>query len=162
MARRRKGDSGTEESIAPDMTPLIDVCFQLITFFVMIMTIAKDEQAEKIRLPVAQTPALIEEEGIPDSININVNKDARCMSWGLEIDLNTEAGWALLDKRLAIESAISRRSGDPAKIKEEGLPTTLILRIDYDVDYEIFRKVMDACRKAKFTKYQLKAKEREA
>ena len=158
---RNSGSSGSDNEVNPDMTPLIDVVFQLITFFIMIMTIAKDEQARKIRLPVAATAEILIDDQIPDSLNINVDRNAHMLSWGENMDLNTPAGWNRFGKLIKNESLIAKQKARAKGIdyKKKGLSTTLILRFDYNVDYTIFRRVMDMARQVGFTKYQLKAKE---
>lgn len=155
---KRPHDSGTESQVDPDLTPLIDVCFQLITFFVMLMTIAKDEQARKVRLPIAETPSIIEEEAIPDSFSINVDRYSNCLAWGLTIPLanDNEQGWQLLESQVRNEVAISK--ANHPDWKQTGLQTTVIVRIDIAVEYEIFRKIIQLCQKNGLTKFQLKAK----
>ena len=165
MPGRRKSAAG-EDSVQPDMTPLIDVCFQLITFFVMIMTIAKDEAAQLVNLPDARSAAVLEDDQIPDSLNINVaylNQKPMLLSWGLELDLNQESSWAQLAKQIKGEAAIQKREQQQrgAYSKKDGLSTTIIMRVDSDTDYSVFVRIMDVCREAGFRKFQLKAKERE-
>lgn len=147
----------------PDLTPLMDLTFNIISFFVMINTFAQDDATQRIRLPVSTSAAVLEEERIPDSLYLNIDAGGVLLGWGLSIDLHRPAGFDQLNRLLKNEAAIQkdRQRQQGKDWKTEGLTTTLVLRIDRDVDYAIFRKVMDACREAGFRKFQLKALEEE-
>ncbi len=51
MARRSGGGSSKTEI---DMTPMIDMTFQLITFFMFVMSFSEAEQDERVQLPLSQ------------------------------------------------------------------------------------------------------------
>ena len=40
-------------SAEPDLTPLLDVVFQLITFFMLVINFSNDNYDQRVRLPVA-------------------------------------------------------------------------------------------------------------
>ena len=50
MIRRSNGPAVVEN----DMTPMIDVTFQLITFFMFVLNFSEAEQDERIQLPSSQ------------------------------------------------------------------------------------------------------------
>jgi biopolymer transport protein ExbD len=50
---RRPGAAGPPTTDI-DMTPMIDMTFQLITFFMFVMNFSEAEQDERIRLPLSQ------------------------------------------------------------------------------------------------------------
>ena len=50
MIRKSNGPAITEN----DMTPMIDVTFQLITFFMFVLNFSEAEQDERIQLPSSQ------------------------------------------------------------------------------------------------------------
>ena len=51
MARRRGGEPSTTDI---DMTPMIDMTFQLITFFMFVMNFSEAEQDDRVQLPMSQ------------------------------------------------------------------------------------------------------------
>ena len=154
----------TEISAAPDLTSMMDLTFNIIAFFVMVNTFSRDEAAQRINLPASTSAVVLDEERIPDSLNINIDKNSRLLCWGLEIDLNTPAGVAQFTRLLQNEANLqkARQTQRGSDWKKEGLSTTLVMRVDADVDYSVFRKVMDVCRQAGFKKFQLKAAGKEA
>jgi biopolymer transport protein ExbD len=50
MGRRSEGPSTTEV----DMTPMIDIVFQLMTFFIFTLNFSEAEQDDRIQLPLSQ------------------------------------------------------------------------------------------------------------
>lgn len=140
---------------------MMDLTFNIISFFVMINTFAQEDAGQQIRLPVSTSAAILEEERIPDSLNLNVDRRGYLLNWGLEIDLKRPEGFEVARRHIQNEAALQRERERLRGVdwKKEGLSTTLILRIDKSVDYQIFRKLMDICRAAGFKKFQLKATE---
>ena len=57
MARRVGGAPSTTDI---DMTPMIDMTFQLITFFMFVMNFSEAEQDERIQLPLSQLAKPVE------------------------------------------------------------------------------------------------------
>ena len=44
----------------PNLTPLLDVVFQLITFFMLVINFSNDNYDQRVRLPVAGTARPVE------------------------------------------------------------------------------------------------------
>jgi len=57
MARKA---TGSPSSTDIDMTPMIDMTFQLITFFMFVMNFSEAEQDERIQLPLSQLAKPVE------------------------------------------------------------------------------------------------------
>jgi biopolymer transport protein ExbD len=57
MARKKGGDPSTTDI---DMTPMIDMTFQLITFFMFVMNFSEAEQDDRIQLPLSQLAKPVE------------------------------------------------------------------------------------------------------
>ncbi|NDC54239.1 MAG: biopolymer transporter ExbD [Planctomycetia bacterium] len=57
MARKA---GGAPSSTDIDMTPMIDMTFQLITFFMFVMNFSEAEQDERIQLPLSQLAKPVE------------------------------------------------------------------------------------------------------
>lgn len=57
MARKQGGEPSATEI---DMTPMIDMTFQLITFFMFVMNFSEAEQDDRIQLPLSQLAKPVE------------------------------------------------------------------------------------------------------
>ena len=121
MARRHKGDNTGCEV---DMTPMIDVVFQLIIFFIVTMKMEQDIN-EDIKLADAVHGPIIEEV-LPSTIVVEVSRHGR-------ISIHN----AQLTRAKFKNIMISRR-------KRMGIFPVLI-RGDHRARHEDIRAVMDIC-----------------
>jgi biopolymer transport protein ExbD len=158
---RRTAD---QAEFKPDMTPMMDVCFQLIIFFVLIMTIAKDEDAQKVKLPLALEPPIVEDEQLPRSININIISPAELLGWGQTLDLRSPEGMRKLRDLMRLEAKIleeeqARHAAPP--VGGSKLDATVVVRVSEDVEYEVFQNVIALCQEVGFQRFQLKARPKE-
>ncbi len=46
----------------PNLTPLLDVVFQLITFFMLVINFSSENYDQRVRLPVAESARPMDEE----------------------------------------------------------------------------------------------------
>lgn len=113
------------DTISPDLTPLIDVVFILLIFFIVSSVFKKEELALVLDLPSSQAQEL---EVDVKEISIEINKD-KIAIFGVKVTLEE------LDKKLS-------------EIKDK--KKTIIVRIDKDVIYERIVKILD-----KLQKYEL-------
>ncbi len=110
------------ESITPDLTPLIDVVFILLIFFIVSSVFKKEELALVLDLPSSQAQALeIKEKEI--FIELSSNKLAL---FGEEVSLED------FDKQLS---------------KIDNKKRTIIVRIDKNVEYQRVVKILDNLQK---------------
>lgn len=70
-----------------DMTPLIDVVFLLLTFFMVIHTIAQTERAAKLELPEA-FQAVIQGQAPQGAVTINIEADGSIKMYGRLVSLD--------------------------------------------------------------------------
>ncbi|MGL4460606.1 MAG: ExbD/TolR family protein [Planctomycetia bacterium] len=153
MVKRRAQAPGMTN---PDLTAMMDLVFNIIAFFVMINTFQNDEAAQRVKLPTSQLAAILDEDRIPDSLSISVDGANKVLSWGLEMDVRTAAGAEQFTKFIRNEAGLQKERQGP-NWQKDGLSTTVILRVDGNAEYEIFRKIMDLARAAGFRKFQMKA-----
>lgn len=65
MAIKRKGGAGGPDKVELNMTPMIDIVFQLLAFFLMTLNVVPDEGDFNIKMPLAAP-----REGLPDDRNL--------------------------------------------------------------------------------------------
>ncbi len=53
----------SELSAEPDLTPLLDIVFQLITFFMLVINFTADNYDRRVHLPVAGSARPVEDRG---------------------------------------------------------------------------------------------------
>ena len=141
----------------PNLTPLLDVVFQLITFFMLVINFSNDTYDQRIRLPVAAS-ASSPEAGKTDETRLvfNINSQGKLLFNGEELD--TEAAI----KEIKIQAELERKSAERAMkgkldVAKDGLPTTIVIRCDRETQYDQLYRLITACQAQGFRKFSLKA-----
>lgn len=125
MAKRSR--RGNSEGSNVDMTPMIDVVFQLIIFFIVTITIS-DTKNEDILLEMGEHGQEIETgESNVSSLIIEVDRKGRM-----------SIGNATIDQR-KLQEIVSRR------FKKMGNTFQVWIRGDVDARHDMVRKAMDIC-----------------
>ena len=121
-----------------DMTPMIDVVFQLIIFFVT--TVDMQNKALETAVRMAMSPnGPVEEVKDPRTVVVDVEADGQ-----ISITRTPLSDGALL----AILNKARNTSGQS---------TPVVIRADYAVKHEVIKRVMDICGKAGLWKLRFAA-----
>ena len=129
--------------IALDMTPMIDVVFQLIIFFLVASSLSQQESMIPLKLPVAVSGQRDTPDELP-SATINVLPDRRVTLAGKPIAIEA------LQDRLA---ELRRASGADVRIR---------IRLDRELPYEALEPALVACAKAEIWNVQISVFREEA
>ena len=151
MPRRRR--TATSSVLNPNLTPLLDVVLQLITFFMMLVHFGTrlEGATRVVRLPVA--PAALPGSDLTfDRLSVVMNVQGRLVVKGRVLD----------------DQAASRWWGDQAKIRRAGLealgdsdaarvdlPTVVILRADKAASYGAVRRTLAEAQDKGFAHFSL-------
>jgi len=157
-----KRTSGSSEAVL-DMTPMIDMTFQLITFFMFVLNFSKDSADERVRLPIADQATPV--EGVTEEpLFLNVDRDAKLLAIGQAWDILTEP--SAIETYLKREATITRRNMEyaassnaeaAADLKAGRLWNTVIIRADKSTPYRGIRGLIEACQKTGFYKFAIRA-----
>lgn len=121
------------ETIAPDLTPMIDVVFILLIFFIVSSVFKKEELALILDLPSSNAQEVTVE---PKQISLEISKDK----------------FAIYGKVVTIEELDKRLS----QVKNKG--KNIIVRIDKNVVYDRVVKVIDTLQKYQLNNLSLVTK----
>ena len=138
MAKKERTNRASEMSDVGgfDMTPMIDVTFLLIIFFMLVTELA-DLSKAKLKLPVAQK-AEPDDQAVPGRVVLNIRKNGDVIVMGQIYDD------ARLNQLLALEAKISKE-GSP-----DGFPTRAILiRADRHAEFGAVQHAMGLCMRHK-------------
>ena len=109
MKRMRLPTTNRRHSVGANMTPMIDVVFLLIIFFLVSSHLARQENRLPLDLPVAATFDPTDPERAP--LTISVNEEAKWLVGGNVVDLPTlKAILADLRNKMGADAAIRIRS----------------------------------------------------
>lgn len=136
----------------PDMTPMIDIVFQLIAFFMVVINFSAVNADERIKLPVTQ---LARPPLAPAEDTLVLNLDARGVLYYAGSEITLEEFTPYL-KRERQRSEYTRRV-----IGAEKLPTTVIIRAGRETPTGRVQQLIQMCQRQGFEKFSLKARERD-
>ncbi len=119
----------SSEEVKLNMTPMIDIVFQLIIFFVVASELEKTSFDQRIMLAFSPDGPAIEERD-PRTITIDVNDEG-----GVSI--------SLMPMSLGRLTAVLKQA-----VAGYGQSTPVHIRGDRSTDHEFIRRVLDACGEA--------------
>ena len=129
-----------------DMTPMIDMTFQLIAFFMMLINFSEGDQNERIQLPASELakPAA---SPLESPITLHVTQEDTVIIGGQEVSV--EGLKPFLDREASV---LTMRGKSPSV-------ATIIIRGDMDAKTITVQEVIKTCQLSKFEKFVLRAKE---
>ncbi len=153
----------TEPAVAEvDMTPMIDIVFQLIAFFMVITNFEQTQADERVKLPADQLARPAKNKRDNELVlNIGFNRNPDGSRVGSGSPLLFYAG----DKIPLGAPQIKEQLNFEAKNFEEArgvkrAEVTVILRADAEVPTGQIQELIKKCQEAGFEKFALKAKQK--
>ena len=142
--RLRKKDSGIVEG---DLTPMIDMVFQLIAFFMVLVNFSEADQDERVKLPESEL-AKPPEAPFEVPITLQMTKEGYVLIHGDKLDLKA------MPRRMLRERQFLQRTG-----KSPG-DATVIIRAHRDCATGKVQELIRACQEQQFERFALRAKEK--
>jgi len=142
MARR--ATSGGPSNTEIDMTPMIDMTFQLITFFMFVMNFSEAEQDDRIQLPSSQLakPA----EGVIDRpITLQLTNSGSVIYAGELVAVRDIGGYLEREKSVMIDAGREPNSA------------TVIVRADGRAKTGEVQDIIRICQEKGFERFALRA-----
>ena len=142
-------------SFNPNLTPLLDVVLQLITFFMMLVHFSSRlEGANKaIRLPIA--PAALPGSDLTfDRLTVTMDAQGRLQDGGQWLGEEMASTWWAQQAQIRREGLKAIRGNGPS-IESDELPTIVILRADRTASYGSVRRALAAAQDQGFAHFSL-------
>ncbi|REK16602.1 MAG: biopolymer transporter ExbD [Planctomycetota bacterium] len=129
-----------------DMTPMIDMTFQLIAFFMVLLNFAETEQDARIKLPSSEL-AKPPEVALESPLVLQLTKDDKVIFGGELLPISG------LGQPLSREKRFLELNGvDPKE-------ATIVIRADGDAKTGVVQEVMQLCQENDFEIFALRAKQ---
>lgn len=153
MAGRLSQDVKAE----PNLTPILDMVFQLITFFMLVINFKSAELDLSLKLPVVGSARPVDTEGRVGLLVLNIDEAGTLRVYGRPIQdvdayIRSEAVASMLSSHLTPDEINKGRE----------LPTMVVIRADRATPFRMINRVIKACQDHGFRSFALKAIEREA
>ncbi len=128
----------------PNLVPILDMVFQLITFFMLVVNFKASEVDLDLHLPVIGSAAPVEEDpSHRDLLVLNIRADGQVAVRG-QVQPSLEAFLKLESSYLASRHGLQAGSV---------LPITVVIRADRETRIQKLLEVVDACRANGFDKF---------
>ena len=142
MARRSMPSGAATTEI--DMTPMIDMTFQLITFFMFVMNFSEAEQDERIRLPLSQL-AKPSDRVVEKPLTLQLTSAGSVIYAGELVSVRDIGGYLEREKAVMLDSG------------REPSAATVIIRADGRAKTGEVQEIIRTCQEKGFEKFALRA-----
>lgn len=141
MARRTGGSPSTTDI---DMTPMIDMTFQLITFFMFVMNFSEAEQDERIQLPLSQLAKPVE-GALETPITLQLTNNGSIIYAGELVAVRDIGGYLEREKSVMLDAG------------KEPSAATVIVRADGRAKTGEVQDIIRICQEKGFERFALRA-----
>lgn len=141
MGRKQESEVSSTDI---DMTPMIDMTFQLITFFMFVMNFSEAEQDDRIQLPSSQLAKPV--EGAMESpITLQLTNKGSIVYAGEEVAVADIGAYLEREKTVMLDSG------------KEPNAATVIVRADGRSKTGEVQKIIQTCQEKGFERFALRA-----
>ncbi len=144
------GSMSHAASAEPNLTPILDMVFQLITFFMLVINFKSASMDLDLKLPVVGSARPVEHEG-EDLLVLNINSEGKLKVYG-QLIANVD-GYI---RQEAQASLLAVRKTNP-NVKADDLPSIVVVRADKSTPFKMLNQVITTCQAHGFRNFALKA-----
>lgn len=141
-AQRKKFDLSAES----DMTPMIDMTFQLIAFFMVLLNFAEGDQDQRIKLPSSEL-AKPPDAPMESPLTLQLSEEGLVLFGGDKVRVDD------MGPRLQTERNVIERQG-----KKVG-DASVIIRADAQTKTGLVQELIKQCQQRGFEKFALRVKQ---
>ncbi len=147
---------GNELRAEPNLTPLLDVVFQLITFFMLVINFSQDNFDSRIKLPVAGSARPLDDPSkmADERLVLNVDSKGNLLFNGRILSGEQAVQQIKLEAQIARSNIKALRG----KVEQgEKLPARVVIRADRDTPFSALYGLITTCQNNGYEKFDLKA-----
>jgi len=137
------------EKVEMDMTPMIDMTFQLITFFMMLINFSQQEQDARVELPTSALVKPVEEGGTEDLLTLQFTNYGTVLVLGDEVKVGPALA-GIIDRE-------RRVLGREKKLDK----AIVVIRADKTAKTGEIQEAIDICQKNQFERFRFRVLEDE-
>jgi len=133
-----------------DMTPMIDMTFQLIAFFMVVVNFSEAEQNQRIKLPASEL-AKPPDQPLTQLITLQITEDETVILGPREVPIEGDHLFGLLLRKRQMTEAMGKSPSE----------TTVIIRADRNAKTGVVQEVIQACQRREigYEKFALRARQ---
>lgn len=139
-------------SAEPNMTPILDMVFQLITFFMLVVNFKAAAMDLDLKLPVVGSAMPVDTQGQEDLLVLNINSQGQLRVYGQIIGDVT----AYIKNEAQASLTLARQANAQLKPGDD-LPSIVVIRADKSTPFTMLNSVISNCQTSGYRKFALKA-----
>lgn len=148
-----------EAKVEPNLTPILDMVFQLITFFMLVVNFKGAAMDLTLQLPVLGSARPLDTQGQEGLLILNIDDAGQLRNYGV-VYTDLRDIEAFIAARAKVDAQQLVKSGKPFQPGDE-LPTTVVIRADQQTPFNKLNAVITACQQQGYLKFSLRAMNRE-
>jgi biopolymer transport protein ExbD len=147
--------SGQSKGAEPNLTPLLDMVFQLITFFMLVINFKGASMDLSLKLPVLGSARPLEQRKAKlEPLLLNIDSQGRVNAYGQKVDV---------EKHISREARLLRNQlkENGTAVEKDELPVPVIIRADRAAPFHLVNHVLKVCQDEGYRQFSLNAMTRE-
>lgn len=139
----------------PNLTPILDMVFQLITFFMLVINFKSASLDMTLKLPVVGSAKPVDTKGQEELLILNIDAKGELKVYGVPKSIDSYIAGE------AQASLLKARQTNPKLEPGAELPTTVVIRADRATTFKLLNRVIKACQDNGFRRFSLMAMDKE-
>ena len=141
----------------PNLTPMLDMVFQLVTFFMLVINFKANQIDMQMDLPVVGTARPVDTHGEVSLLMVNINNKGQYTVFNRAFDDKMMEGYI---KGQAQLDRLAQRRKDPNFNDEDDLPATVVIRADRDTPFAKLSLILKMCQDNHYRNFAFRALEK--
>ena len=137
------------EGCEPNLTPMLDMVFQLVTFFMLVINFKGASLDQSLQLPVLGSARPLEWKGEHEPLILNVDLEGRVKVNGVPFAAEKYVSSEARELKDKLRAAGQKIDGE--------LPVPVILRADKGVRFHLMNHVIKVCQEQGYRQFSLSA-----
>ena len=142
----------------PNLTPILDMVFQLITFFMLVINFKSAALDQSLKLPVVGSSRPVDTGGKEQLLVLNIDTQGAISVYGVK---KREREIEAYIAREAEVSRLDARRVNPGIKPGDELPTWVVVRADRATTFKSLIRIIKACQDNGFRSFALRAMNKE-
>ena len=138
-----------------NLTPMLDMVFQLVTFFMLVINFKSAAIDRNLHLPVVGSARPVESGKHVEIVVLNISEKGDLVIYGRHKDIDSYIATEAQASKLA-----ARRRNPDFDPETMDLETRVVVRADRSTPFKLVNRVLLACQKEGFRLFALKAMSR--
>jgi biopolymer transport protein ExbD len=135
----------------PNLVPILDMVFQLITFFMLVINFKEAALDQTLELPVLGSARPLDTKGQEDLLVLNIDATGQLKVYGRAVEAKS-----YIAAEARQEVARLTKKNKAFKPNDE-LPTMIVIRADRSTPFTLINDILKVCQNHNYRTFALKA-----